>query len=129
TLPSGAKITFLDTPGHAAFTAMRARGASVTDTVIVVMAAEDVFMPQTVEALNHAKQAKVPMIIAINKIDKHDANPQRVKTELLQYEIQVEELGGEVLAVEVSALKGTGLERLEEAILLQSEVLDLKANP
>jgi translation initiation factor IF-2 len=127
-LASGAKITFLDTPGHAAFTAMRARGAKVTDIVILVVAADDGVMPQTVEALNHAKQAKVPMIIAINKIDKHDSNPQRVKTELLQHEIQVEDLGGEVLAVEVSALKGTGLDKLEEAILLQSEVLDLKAN-
>ena len=128
-LKSGAKITFLDTPGHAAFTAMRARGAKVTDLVVLVVAADDGVKPQTVEAINHAKEAKVPIIVAINKIDKPDANPMRVKTDLLQHEIQVEEMGGETLAVEVSATKGTNLDRLEELILLQAEVLGLKANP
>ncbi|MDI3469413.1 MAG: Translation initiation factor 2 [Pseudolabrys sp.] len=127
--PSGAKITFIDTPGHAAFTAMRARGARVTDIVVLVVAADDGVMPQTVEAINHAKAAKVPMIVAINKIDKPDANPTRVRTDLLQHEVQVESMGGEVLEVEVSALKKQGIDKLLEIIGLQAEILDLKANP
>ena len=126
---SGHRITFVDTTGHAAFTSMRARGAKVTDLVILVVAADDGVMPQTVEAIAHAKAANVPMIIAINKIDKGDANSMRVKTELLQHEIQVEDLGGQTQAVEVSATKGINLDKLEEAILLQAELLDLKANP
>ncbi|MPZ38214.1 MAG: translation initiation factor IF-2 [Rhizobiales bacterium] len=129
TSPSGSKITFIDTPGHAAFTAMRARGARVTDVVVLVVAADDGVMPQTVEAINHAKAAKAPMIVAINKIDKPDAKPERVRTELLQHEIQVESLGGDVLDVEVSATKKINLDKLLEAIGLQSELLDLKANP
>lgn len=127
--PSHGKITFIDTPGHAAFTAMRARGAKVTDIVILVVAADDGVMPQTVEALNHAKAAKVPMIVAINKIDKPDSKPDRVRTELLQHEVQVESLGGEVVDVEVSATKKTNLDKLLEMIGLQAEILELKANP
>src|SRR5712671_4869569 len=125
---SGKKITFIDTPGHAAFTAMRARGAKVTDIVILVVAADDGVMPQTIEAINHAKAAKVPMIVAINKIDKPDAKPERVRTELLQYEVQVESLGGEVVDVEVSAKNKTNLDKLLEMIALQAELLDLKTN-
>ncbi|WP_293867840.1 translation initiation factor IF-2, partial [uncultured Alsobacter sp.] len=127
--PLGGKITFIDTPGHAAFTAMRARGAKVTDIVVLVVAADDGVMPQTIEAINHAKAAKVPLIVAINKIDKPDAKPERVRTELLQYEVQVESMGGETLEVEVSATKKINLEKLLEAISLQSEVLDIRANP
>ena len=129
TAPSGNKITFIDTPGHAAFTAMRARGAKVTDIVVLVVAADDGVMPQTVEAIHHAKAAKVPMIVAINKIDRPDAKPERVRNELLQHEIQVESLGGDVLDVEVSATKKLNIDRLLEAIGLQAEILDLKANP
>jgi translation initiation factor IF-2 len=127
--PSGSKITFIDTPGHAAFTAMRARGAKVTDIVILVVAADDGVMPQTVEAIHHAKAAKVPIIVAINKIDKPGSTPDRVRTELLQHEIQVESLGGDVVDVEVSALKKTNIDKLLEMIGLQSEILDLKADP
>ncbi|MFZ1883097.1 MAG: translation initiation factor IF-2, partial [Rhodoplanes sp.] len=127
--PSGAKITFIDTPGHAAFTAMRARGAKVTDVVVLVVAADDGVMPQTVEAIQHAKAAKVPIIVAVNKIDRPDAKPERVRTELLQHEVQVESLGGDVLDVEVSAKQKTNLDKLLEVISLQAEVLDLKANP
>jgi translation initiation factor IF-2 len=129
TAPSGAKITFIDTPGHAAFTAMRARGAKVTDIVVLVVAADDGVMPQTIEAIHHAKAAKVPIIVAINKIDKPDAKPDRVRTELLQHEIQVESLGGEVVDVEVSATKKTNIDKLLEMLGLQAEILDLKANP
>jgi translation initiation factor IF-2 len=129
TAPSGARVTFIDTPGHSAFTAMRARGAKVTDIVVLVVAADDGVMPQTVEAINHAKAAKVPMIVAINKIDKPDAKAERVRTELLQHEIQVESLGGDVLDVEVSATKKLNLDRLLETIGLQAEILELKADP
>jgi len=129
TSPSGGRITFIDTPGHAAFTAMRARGAKITDIVILVVAADDGVMPQTVEAIHHAKAAKVPIIVAINKIDKPDARPERVRTELLQHEIQVESLGGDVLELEVSAKQKTNLDKLLDTIALQAEVLELKANP
>ena len=128
-LKSGKHITFLDTPGHEAFTAMRARGASVTDIVVLVVAADDGIQPQTIEAISHAKAAQVPMIVAINKVDKPDANVDKVRRDLLQHDVAVEGMGGDVLAVEVSAIKKTNLDRLEEAILLQAEVLDLKANP
>lgn len=129
TSPLGGKITFIDTPGHAAFTHMRARGAKVTDIVILVVAADDGVKPQTVEAISHAKAAGVPLIVAINKIDKPDANPQKVRTELLQYEIQVESLGGETLEIEISAKQRLNLDKLLEMIQIQSEMLDLKANP
>src|SRR5207245_11455566 len=126
---NGRQVTFLDTPGHEAFTAMRARGAKVTDIVVLVVAADDGVMPQTVEAISHARAAGVPLIVAINKIDKPDANPQRVRTELLQHEIVVESMGGETLEFEVSALQGTGLDVLLEGLQLQAEILDLKVNP
>ncbi|ACI91653.1 translation initiation factor IF-2 [Afipia carboxidovorans OM5] len=126
---SGKKITFIDTPGHAAFTAMRARGAKVTDIVVLVVAADDGVMPQTIEAINHAKAAKVPMIVAINKIDKPEAKPERVRTELLQHEVQVESFGGDVVDVEVSAKNNVNLDRLLEMIALQAELLELKTNP
>jgi translation initiation factor IF-2 len=125
---SGKKITFIDTPGHAAFTAMRARGAKVTDIVILVVAADDGVMPQTIEAINHAKAAKVPMIVAINKIDKPEAKAERVRTELLQHDVQVESFGGDVVDVEVSAKNKTNLDKLLEMIALQAELLDLKTN-
>ena len=129
TTDSGAVLSFLDTPGHAAFTSMRARGAQVTDIVVLVVAADDAVMPQTVEAINHAKAAKVPMIVAINKIDRPGANPDKVRTDLLQHEVVVEKMSGDVQDVEVSALTGEGLDELLEAIALQAEILELKANP
>ncbi|MCJ2086806.1 translation initiation factor IF-2 [Methylobacterium sp. E-005] len=126
--PSGDMITFIDTPGHAAFTSMRARGAKVTDIVVIVVAADDGVMPQTIEAIQHAKAAGVPMIIAVNKIDKPDAKPERVRTELLQHDIQVESMGGETLEFEVSAKTGDGLPELLEGIQIQAEIMNLRAN-
>ena len=126
---AGGRITFIDTPGHEAFTAMRARGAKVTDIVVLVVAADDGIMPQTIEAIGHAKLAEVPIIVAINKMDRPDADPQRIRTQLLEHELVVESMGGDILDVEVSATKRTNLDKLEEAILLQAEILDLKANP
>ncbi len=128
-LSSGAEITFLDTPGHEAFTSMRARGASVTDLVVLVIAAEDKVQPQTAEAISHAKAAEVPIIVAINKIDRPDADPNRIRNELLSHEIVVESLGGDVQDVEISATEGTNLDALEEAIVLQAELMELNANP
>src|SRR5690242_20028050 len=129
TLPANKSITFLDTPGHEAFTAMRARGAQVTDIVVLVVAADDQVMPQTIEAISHAKNAGVPMVIAINKIDLPAANVPKVKQELLQHGVVLEEFGGTTLATEISAKKGTNVPDLLEQILLQAEILDLKANP
>ncbi|MGM0586402.1 MAG: translation initiation factor IF-2, partial [Pseudomonadota bacterium] len=129
TTDSGAPITFLDTPGHAAFTSMRARGAQVTDIVVLVVAADDSVMPQTIEAIHHARAAGVPMIVAINKCDRPSADPDKVRTELLQHEVVVEAMSGDVLDVEVSAISGQGLDTLLENIALQAELLELKANP
>ncbi len=129
TTEGGNLITFIDTPGHAAFTEMRARGAKVTDIVVLCVAADDGIMPQTIEAIHHSKAAGVPMIVAVNKIDKPDSNPDRIKTDLLSHDIQVEDMGGDVLCIPVSALKGTNLDKLLEAILLQAELLDLNSNP
>ena len=129
TVPSGKKITFIDTPGHAAFTEMRARGANVTDIVVLVVAGDDGIMPQTIEAIRHAKAANVPILVAINKMDKPDANAQKVRQELLSHELVTEDMGGDVLTVEVSAKTRMNLDKLEETLLLQAEVLDLKANP
>ncbi len=129
TTAGGSVLSFLDTPGHAAFTSMRARGAQVTDIVVLVVAADDAVMPQTIEAINHAQAAKVPMIVAINKIDKPEANPDKVRTDLLQHEVVVEKMSGEVQDVEVSAITGQGLDELLDAIALQAEILELHANP
>jgi translation initiation factor IF-2 len=128
-LEDGRSITFLDTPGHAAFTAMRARGAEITDLVILVVAADDSVMPQTIEAISHAKNAGVPLVVAVNKVDLPGANPAKIKQDLLQHGVVVEEFGGDVMASDVSAKKGTGIEDLLDKVLLQAEVLDRKANP
>ena len=128
-MPSGKRITFLDTPGHEAFGSMRARGAQVTDIVVLVVAADDGIMPQTIEAINHARAAEVPIVVAINKIDKSNADPARIRRELLQHEVVLEEVGGETLCAEISATEKTGLDKLEEAIALQAEILELAANP
>ena len=125
----GRKITFLDTPGHEAFTAMRARGAQVTDIAIIVVAADDGVMPQTKEAIDHVRAARVPMIVAINKIDKPDANPDRVKQELADNNVLIEEYGGDIIAVPVSAKQRTGIDELMEMVLLVADLQDLKANP
>ena len=127
-LENNQKLTFLDTPGHAAFSNMRSRGATITDIVVLVVAADDSVKPQTIEAINHAKEAKVPMIVAINKIDKQGADPNKVRTELLQHGIVVESMSGDVLEAEISAINGTGLEKLLENIILQAELLELKSN-
>jgi translation initiation factor IF-2 len=129
TTPDGRSVTFIDTPGHAAFTAMRARGAQVTDIVILVVAADDGVMPQTREAINHAQAAKVPIIVAVNKMDKPDANPEKVKTQLAEFGLQPEDWGGDTMFMPVSALKGTGIQELLEGVLVLAEVKELKANP
>src|SRR5258706_11930355 len=129
TLKDGRQITFLDTPGHEAFTAMRARGAQVTDIVVLVIAADDSIMPQTIEAISHAKNAGVPIVVAINKTDLPQANAGKVKQELLTHGVVLEEFGGTVLSAEISAKKGTNIEALLDQVLLQAELLDLKANP
>jgi translation initiation factor IF-2 len=129
TTDNGSVLSFLDTPGHAAFTSMRSRGAHVTDIVVLVVAADDAVMPQTIEAINHAKAAKVPMIVAINKMDKPSANPDKVRTDLLQHEVIVEKMSGDVQDVEVSAATGAGLDKLLEAIALQADIMELKPNP
>jgi translation initiation factor IF-2 len=128
-LDNGQRITFLDTPGHEAFTAMRARGAKVTDLAIIIIAADDNVMPQTVEAINHASAANVPMVFAINKVDKPDANPEKIKEQLANMNYLVEDWGGKYQSQEISAKKGIGVPELLEKVLLEAELLDLKANP